>query len=225
VVFRSQANETKTAILQALEKCTSPDKGIGYNKLFDLVHRKVGGSRRTFHKYLNELVSTGAVKKEKDPRHGVGVIIYRTESATQEELLIEFAERLAAISKIPPIVKRFMDEDRASGAPDEWMKAWKLIAVSDVLGRFLASLMSNPKPGWHASARVIKDGPAEKVVVDMTSEDGMETEKLEFSFPHERLTKPRLYATIWKGHRRELPIPPELEKKFGKGSPPALGSQ
>jgi len=181
MVFPSQANETKTAILQALEKCMSPEKGIGYNKLFDLVQNRVGGSRRTFHKYLNELVSIGAVRKDKDPRHGVGVVIYRTESAAQEEVLIEFAERLAAMSKMQPYAKRLTDTYRPEGAPVQWKKAWKLILLSDILGRALANLMPEPKPGWHAFARFIEVGPTGKLVIDQISEDGSVTDRLELS--------------------------------------------
>ena len=171
MVFPSQANATKTAILQALEKCTSAEKGIGYNKLFNLVHGKVGGSRRTFHKYLNELVTDGAVKKDSDPRHGVGVIIYRTEFATQEEVLIEFAEQLTAISKIEASVKRLRHVWVQQGNPDHLLKAWKLILLSDILGRSLAKLLPSPKLGWHASARIIKSGSMEKVVINMISDD------------------------------------------------------
>jgi len=210
MVFPSQANEVKNAILQALEKCTSAEKGIGYNKLFDVVNNKVGGSRRTFHKYLNELVSAGAVKKDKDPRHKAGVIIYRTDSATQEEALIELAERLATIIKMPPIVKRFIGDERMDSAPDSWKRAWKLILLSDVLGRLLANVMPNPKPGWYASGRITED---KRIVIDLTSENGTGTGKVELSFSDEKLTKPRLYETIWKGYRRELPVSSEAKKK------------
>ena len=92
MVYPSQGREVKTAILEALEKHRSPDNGLGYNTLFDAVNSKVGGSRRTFHKYLSELVSSGAVRKEKDPRHKVGVTIYRTEAAKPELTLIELED-------------------------------------------------------------------------------------------------------------------------------------
>ncbi len=186
MVFPSQANEIKDAILQALEKHKSPEKGIGYNKLFDLVQGKIGGSRRTFHKYLNELISAGAVKKEKDPKHKVGVIIYRTESASQEELLIELAERLASMSKMPPILKRFID-----GAPEEWRKACKIIMLSDAIGRVLAKCSPSYVSEWqYATAKITEEGPVQKVEIRMSSEDGKKTGRYEFSIgPREMIEK------------------------------------
>jgi len=93
MVHPSRENEIKTEILRTLESYTSPEKSIGYNQLFDVVNSKVGESRRTFQKYLKELVETGAVRKEKDPRHRAGVIIYRTPSAKLDQALINTVTR------------------------------------------------------------------------------------------------------------------------------------
>lgn len=190
MVFPSQANTIKTEILQALKDCTSPEKGIGYNKLFDIVRGKVGGSRRTFHKYLNELVNAGAVKKDKDPRHKAGVIIYRTEAATQEEVLIELAERITAMTKTPSVIERFIGHGGES-ASDEQSKIQKLVVLSDILGRRLASILPLSKPGWYAYAKIIKDGPIEKVTIRATSDDERNGMKSEYTIgtgvPPERL--------------------------------------
>ena len=151
--YPSQGIGVKIAILEALENHTSQEKGLGYNTLFDEVRKKVGGSRRTFNKYLNELTSTGAVKKERDPRHKTGVTIYRTDAATQEQVLMDLTDRIFAMTSPPKLLRdamdrQIVDEARRRGIKkkeditdqdlreiNESLRMWKMAQVSDLLGR------------------------------------------------------------------------------------------
>ena len=172
MVYPSQGREVKTAILKALDKHRSPHSGLGYNTLFGAVNSKVGGSRRTFHKYLNELISSGAVKKERDLRHKVGVVIYKTEIASQEQILMDLVEKIVAMEKQPLLAS-------LPKADEKWEKAMKIVVLSNILGRHLASIEPVSKPGWYAYARVIRRPSGETVKINFTSDD--ETEGGEYT--------------------------------------------
>lgn len=225
MVQPSQSSKTKTAILEALKDHTSPEKAIGYNKLFDVVSDRVGGSRRTFHKYLGELVTTGAVKKDKDPRHKAGVIIYRTEAATQEQVLIELTDRIFAMTKPSSILKEAMYHDigveaRKRGIrkkedvtddfvrqTNESVRMWRMAQVSDVLGKHFRRLISLGGIQFtYAYARVTKDAKGrEKAEVSLISDD--DRAKLVFSVgPPGEKQLPGMF-TISRGRGVMVPLP------------------
>jgi DNA-binding transcriptional ArsR family regulator len=236
MVFPSQANETKTAILRALEGYNSPEKGLGYNKLFEAVKKKVGGSRRTFHKYLSELVATGAVRKEKDPRHKAGVTIYGTEAATQEQVLIELTDRIFEITKPPEIItQRIIKGEviararvalkrgilKKEGITDddlreiiESTKIWRMAQVSDVLGRYFSRLMNEYYP-WkemtYAYGRIVKDAEGkERAEINLVSDDNRQSAGLYAESPGEQ----PLAGMMRIAHTRSIvvPYPPDKSR-------------
>jgi hypothetical protein len=201
MVYPSQGTETKTMILHALEGCTSLENGIGYNKLFEIVNSKVGGSRRTFHKYLSELISAGAVRKDKDPRHKAGVVIYKTSTATQQEVLMKLAERISEMSSTPPILKNIM-----LGRESKFLVDWKMLQLSDMMGRSLCHMIPFDVKGMtYAYARITNEG--KKAELNLISEDGKE--RTTFS----REPRKPLPMIMRIGHVISIPLPPNESAK------------
>ena len=191
-------------ILRALEGCNSPEKGIGYNKLFEIVHSKVGGSRRTFHKYLSELVSVGAVRKDKDSRHKAGVVIYKTSAATGQELLIELAERISKISATPPI---------QANAPGFFVD-WKMVQLSDMLGRSLCDLTpaEERKEMTYAYARLMSGG--KEAEMTLFSEDKRNDMTYGISLPGVRKSPPMKWIKL--SYAICIPIPNSIPESAEK---------
>ena len=181
--------------MRALDRCNSPENGIGYNKLFEIIHSKVGGSRRTFHKYLGELVSVGAVRKDKDPRHKAGVVIYKTSTATRQEVLMELAERISKVSATPPI---------QSIAPGFFVD-WKMIQLSDMLGRLLCRLtyVDERKEVTYAYARLMSEG--KEAEMNLLSEDG--ARKLTYGISSPGVHKTPNMKQIKLSHEICIPVP------------------
>jgi hypothetical protein len=202
MVFRSQAKETKTAILKALKKHSSAENAVGYNKLFDMVHKQVGGSRRTFQKYLSELVTTQAVKKETDPRHKTGVIIYLTEDAARENILLDLVERVTEISKMPPILKQHPTIGRVD---------MTMLQLSNELGRLLSKMLL---PNFtYAYARITGEGANQRVTLNFLSED--KNNHAEICWPSDSPVlstgKSVEVCEIGRNIGAKIPLPPDKE--------------
>lgn len=107
MVYPTQRFEARKAVLEALKKHTSPETGIGYNKLFDKVKDKIG-SKATFSKYLSELQNEMYVTKIPDPKHGRAVVLYRLPEASDYELrtlrLIDKIWKASTEKEVKPIL-------------------------------------------------------------------------------------------------------------------------
>jgi DNA-binding transcriptional ArsR family regulator len=207
MVYPSQATETKIAILNALEGHSSAEKGIGYNRLFEIINAKVGGSRRTFHKYLSELVTAGAVRKERDSRHKAGVVIYKTSMATQEEVLIDLAERISKMDTTPPIRTEYGE-----------FFDWKMVQLSNLLGRSLCSLTREVREGkkdepyTYAFARILSEG--KKAEMNLLSEN--KRRELSYGITMGGVDKSPPMKRITISHGITIPVPNSIDQSVEK---------
>jgi len=88
--------EVKTAIVRVLREKGS----LGYNMLYEEVHRKIRCGRNQFSKYLKELGKELVVSSRKSPIHKVGVALELGQNAfkyVQSQQFQFFAESLLSV--------------------------------------------------------------------------------------------------------------------------------
>ena len=141
LVYPPEELRFKRAILSALENHGDAQAGIGYNMLFEKVREKVGhSSRTTFNKYLKKLINLGSVKKEQDPRHKRGVIIYKTKEGEYEKAILELSDRLTRVLSREKIEKVEYEEPGKMTAESEkrvWVVANCIKAAHSALFQML----------------------------------------------------------------------------------------
>jgi len=112
LVYPKSKLKARKAILEALKEHNSPETGIGYNKLFDMVKEKIK-SRATFHKYLYELIHELLVTKALDNRHmdRHAIIIFREPGSDFELQTIRLIEKLKKIFNRKDLKKIVSEEE------------------------------------------------------------------------------------------------------------------
>jgi len=138
--YPPQEANVKEAVLSILRDHTSRESGLGYNLLFDRTKNRLGKlSLTTFNRYLQELVHDGAVKKEDDPRHRRGVVIYRNAGAAKSfELLFELQARLRQILEEKKVVPGVTEYDTT---PEANRNLWVLLNCGEVAHKVLFKLI------------------------------------------------------------------------------------
>lgn len=143
MVFPSMEIKVKKAILDALKEHMSKETALGYNRLFEKIKGEVK-SRATFQKYLTKLENAGVIKKVPDPAHGKAVLIYRTDEANVEQLILDMADKIRDVLSRGNVEKVTWDI-YGKFPPEIWERVQKIINVVDVAHTYLFKALNLPQ--------------------------------------------------------------------------------